>query len=248
MPKRVSHSLLDPYVGPPIKRLYKYLPIPRWYPPEGIILIGHVSAIAAAFGLAYSTSTWWGGFLAAFGVAGNHTSDCLDGTHARATSQCRNGGELLDHFTDPLSFAYWLIGWGVSIGRLDLALAAVVILYATALLTSIKAKMTGEFTLASFGPTEFKTILAVYGFVLSGIVIVAGGSAEGDATVPLARTIAYWFYAIMLVVGVVQLAVNLVRAVREVNRHGHAADTTEWSVARAESDETPTSCRDDAFE
>jgi phosphatidylglycerophosphate synthase len=247
MPKRVSHSLLDPYVGPPIKRIYKHLPIPRWYPPEGIILIGHLSAIAAAIGLAYSTSTWWGGLLALLGVAGNHTSDCLDGTHARATDQCRNGGELLDHFTDPLSFAYWLIGWGVSIARLDLAVAAVVVLYATALLTNIKAKMTGEFTLASFGPTEFKTILVVYGFVLSAIVMVAGAATGSDATVPLARAIAYWFFVVMLFVGIVQLAVNLVRAVRDVNDHGSPPDVSEWSVARAESDGTPASRRHDAF-
>jgi phosphatidylglycerophosphate synthase len=229
MPKRVSHSLLDPFVGPPIKRLYKHLPIPAWYPPEGIILLGHLSAIAAAVGLAHSTEAWWGGLVAALGVIGNHTADCLDGTHARATSQCRNGGELLDHFTDPLSFSYWLIGWGVSIARLDLALVAVVVLYATAVLTSIKAKMIGEFTLASFGPTEFKAILAAYGVGLS--VIVATSAATGRATSTAAQ-IAYWFFVIMLFVGVVQLIVNLVLAVRDVNRHGSAPDTSEWDVIR----------------
>jgi phosphatidylglycerophosphate synthase len=232
MPKRVSHSLLDPYVGPPIKRLYRRLPIPTWYPPEGIILVGHLSAIAAAFGLAYSTSTWWGGLLASLGVLGNHTADSIDGTHARATNQCRNGGELLDHFTDPLSFSYWLIGWGVSIGRLDLALAAVVILYATALLTSIKAKLIGEFTLASFGPTEFKAILVVYGLVLSMIVVTSGAAVDSAGTAPAARQIAYWFYVTMLAVGVVQLVVNVVLSVRDVNRLGSAADATEWEISR----------------
>ena len=88
--------------------------------------------------------------LTAIGVIGNHTADCIDGTHARRTGQCRNGGELLDHFTDPLSFAYWLVGIGVACGRLDLALVAVICLFAIAVLTNIKAKLIGEFTLAQF--------------------------------------------------------------------------------------------------
>jgi hypothetical protein len=100
--------------------------------------------------------------------------------------------------------------------------------------------MTGEFTLASFGPTEFKAILIVYGLVLSAIVILGGGGTGLDASVPLARRIAYWFYVIMLVVGVAQLVMNLVLAVRDVNRQGHAADTTEWEVARVRSVATPT--------
>jgi len=109
MSKRISKSLLDPWVGPPIKSLYEILPIPSWFPPKGIVGLGHLSAIAGALGFAYSTSTTWGGLLAALGVFGNHAADCVDGTHARRTNQCRNGGELLDHFTDPLSFSYWLV-------------------------------------------------------------------------------------------------------------------------------------------
>jgi archaetidylinositol phosphate synthase len=224
MSKRVSHSLLDPLLGPPIKRLYKHLPIPRWFPPEGIIAIGHLSAIAGAFGLAFATKTWWGGLLAVAGIAGNHVADCVDGTHARTTGQCRNGGELLDHFTDPVSFSYWITGLAVSIGRLDLGLAGVIVLYATAVLTSIKAKMIGEFTLARFGPTEFKTLLVIYGIVAA----LCSGNMLGSKTA--AQSIAYWFYLALLVVGVIQLLVNLVMAVIEVNTHGAPADTSEWEV------------------
>ena len=46
----------------------------------------------------------------------------------------------------------------MSVGRIELGLALVVILYATALLTSIKAKITGNFFLQRFGPTEFKLV------------------------------------------------------------------------------------------
>ncbi|MCH2113926.1 MAG: CDP-alcohol phosphatidyltransferase family protein [Pirellulales bacterium] len=46
--------------------------------------------------------------LAAVSGALNQNCDLLDGTHARAIDQCRNGGELLDHFGDllPFSFSY----------------------------------------------------------------------------------------------------------------------------------------------
>ena len=225
MTKRVSHSLLDPYLGPSIKRLYPILRIPRWYPPEGIIAVGHLLAIAAAFGFACSTRTWWGGLLAAAGVAGNHVADCLDGTHARSTGQCRNGGELLDHFTDPLSFAYWLVGIAVSIDRLEMGLAAVICLYATAVLTNIKAKMTGEFALGTFGSTEFKTLLVVYGLLLTAIV-------SGWIPDVHAEQIAVWFFVLLLIVGLVQLSVNLIRSVRDVNRHGAPPDTSDWEVTR----------------
>jgi len=77
MSRRVSHSLLAP-------------------------IIGHLSAIAGAVGFAFSTEAWWGGVVGCLGVIGNHTADCLDGTHTRSTGQCRNGGKLLDHVTDPL--------------------------------------------------------------------------------------------------------------------------------------------------
>ncbi|MDP6446124.1 MAG: CDP-alcohol phosphatidyltransferase family protein, partial [Pirellulaceae bacterium] len=168
--RRADSSLLDPWIGPALKSVYHVLPIPRWFPPEGIVLTGHLLALAGAVGFAYSTSAWWGGLLLALGVVGNHTADCIDGTHARSTDQCRNGGELLDHFTDPLSFSYWMAGWGIACDRLDLGIAAVICIYATAVLTSIKAKMMGEFTLASFGPTEFKTLLAIFGLVMAALV------------------------------------------------------------------------------
>ncbi len=219
MSRRISHSLLDPYLTVPVKRQYHRLPIPRRLPPEAIVLLGHGLAVAGAVGLAYSTSTWWGGLLAAVGIVGNHLADVLDGTHARATGQCRNGGELLDHFLDPISFAYWLVGMAVACGRLDLGLVAVIVLFATAVLTNIKAKLIGEFTLATVGPTEFKTLLAGYGLTLAVCTAVGIPGAATGATV---------FYAVLVTVGTGQLIVGLLLAVREVNQHGQPADTSEW--------------------
>ena len=224
MGKRISHSLLDRWLTLPVKARYEWFHLSRRLPPEAIVVFGHVCAIVAAVGFAFSGRFWWGGVLAAAGVTLNHLADVLDGTHARRTGQCRNGGELLDHFLDPLSFSYYLVGLCVAAGRLDLAVAAVICLYATAVLTNIKAKLIGEFTLSRFGPTEFKTLLVLFGLVQAGLSL---------ASAPLVQpaTAAIWFITVLLAVGIVQLLVNLVRAIFEVNRHGAAPDTTEWETS-----------------
>lgn len=229
MGKRVSHSVLDPLLTLPIKARYESFRIPKRLPPEAIVLSGHLSAILGAVGFAFATTTWWGGLLAAFGVTGNHLADVLDGTHARRTGQCRNGGELLDHFADPLSFSYWLVGICVGCGRLELAIAAVICLYATAVLTNIKAKLIGEFALARFGPTEFKSLLVLLGISLSVFVTIALPSVN-------VVDVATAFVVLLLAVGVVQLVVSLLKAIVEVNRHGGEPDTTEWEITADASD------------
>ncbi len=219
-------------------RLYAVLHIPKGLPPEAIVGVGHVLAIGGAVGLALSTSYWWAGLIAAAGVAGNHIADMVDGTHARATGQCRNGGELLDHFADPLSFSYWMIGLGVSVAvgpggaagfgdagsvwvGLGLALGLVLLVLATAVLTNIKAKITGEFSLARIGPTEIKCLLVAYGLVIAGLV--------GFGVAP--TMIALVFTAGLGVIGLVSLLVALPRAVCEVNRHGSEPDASAWELA-----------------
>jgi len=219
MSKRISHSILDPAIGPRLKSLYPHFHIPRSFPPEGIVLVGHAMAILGAIGFAFSTQTWWGGLLAAIGVIGNHTADCVDGTHARATGQCRNGGELLDHFTDPLSFAYWLVGIGIAADSLELALVAVICLFAIAVLTNIKAKLMGEFTLSRFGPTEFKTLLVVFGLTLTSLTLSQSDIAKQAALVGIGS---------LVVIGLVHLPLQLVKAVKEVNESGNTPDTSEW--------------------
>ncbi len=232
MTKRVSHSLLDPWLTTPLKSLYRWLPIPQSLPPEAIVIAGHLLAIVAAVGFAYSTSHWWGGIGVACGVAGNHLADCLDGTHARATGQCRNGGELLDHFFDPLSFSYWLVGLAISCQRLDLGLVAVIGLYATANLTNIRAKMIGEFTLARFGPTEFKTLLVGYGLLLSFLQTKTVGGLQP-------QTVALVFFSSLIVIGLTQLVLQLVTSVGRVNRDGAPPDNSEWITRKSVPDGQP---------
>lgn len=223
MAKRVSHSLLDPFVGPPIKALYGRLGIPRWFPPEGIVGVGHLSAICGAAGFAWSAVHWWGGLLLAVGVVGNHFADCIDGTHARTTGQCRNGGELLDHFTDPLSFAYWIVGWTAASGVWPLGMAGVMVMFSTAVLTNIKAKIIGEFTLATLGPTEFKASLVVFGLILTTLHFVQPH---------LLRGVIQWSLLVSVTLGVIQLIRGLALAVQEVNERGAAPDTSEWETVR----------------
>lgn len=227
MAKRVSQSLLDPWFSTPLKSsLYPRLNLPAWFPPEGIIAVGHLWAIVGAVGFALAGDFWWGGLLAAVGVAMNHVSDVLDGTHARTTGQCRNGGELLDHFADPLSFCYWIVGIAVCAEFLPLGIAGVLVIYATALLTNIKAKMSGTFELATFGPTEFKSLLILFGVSLT---VIVGGTELSNAR---AASWALVFLSALLVVGVIQLVSGLYRTVREVNALP-PADTEEWELARS---------------
>ena len=228
MSARISRSLLDPLLTGPLRQIYRWIPIPAGLPPEAIVACGHLAAIAGAVGFAYSGRSAWGGVAAALGVALNHTCDVLDGTHARATGQCRNGGELLDHFVDPLSFCYWVAGlsfsavpattWAPWIG-----MAGVIVIYAMAVLTNIRAKMIGEFTLARFGPTEFKTLLILFGCVQAWIV------SSGTTALGPPATVALWFLGGMTVAGVLQLLRSLWRAVRDVNAvSASKPDTTEW--------------------
>ena len=219
---RISESVLDRWLSTPVRKLYPHLRIPRRFPPEGIVVFGHLSAIAAAVGFAFAWSSVVGGLIAALFVALSHISDCLDGTHARATDQCRNGGELLDHFLDPLSFSYWLIGIAVGLARLELGIAALVVLNATAILTSLEAKMLGEFRLARFGPTEFKALLSVSGLA-AAVAVWFGRGTEGQA-------IAAWAFLALIIVGGVQLKLRLVHSVLRVNREGTAPDVTEWET------------------
>jgi phosphatidylglycerophosphate synthase len=228
MSQRVSYSLLDPWLTTPLKAQYPRLPIPRRLPPEAIVGCGHLAAILGAAGFALSTRWPWCGALAAAGVALNHACDVLDGTHARATGQCRNGGELLDHFVDPLSFSYWAAALAFSATPSSAwapwaGVAGVIVIFAMAVLTNIRAKMIGEFTLARFGPTEFKALLVAFGLLQAALGLAGGAAASGGPRRAL------WFVTALTAAGAVQLIASLWQSVREVNALGAApADTTEW--------------------
>ena len=105
-----------------------------------------------------------------------------------------------------------------------LGIGGVIVIYATAVLTNIKAKMVGEFTLSRFGPTEFKTLLVLF-------ALLAAGTTGGWWLRPeLASQLAFRFVLVLFVVGAVQLMWNLWKAIRTVNAVGAPPDTTEWEL------------------
>lgn len=216
---RLSHSLLDPYLTTPIRQYYPALHLPLRLPPEAIVLTGHTCAIAAALSLAFMPQLWWLGIVAGLFVAGHHLCDIFDGQHARATNQCRHGGELLDHFLDPLSISYLIVGWAFAAGQPLWAMPGVVVVMATAVLTNIKAKLGGTFELPRFGPTEFKTFMAV-------LPIAAGVGMLWQAE--LTATILGWTLLTLTALSIIKLPFDVIAAVRSVNRSKSEVDTTEW--------------------
>ena len=56
----------------------------------------------------------------------------------------------------------------------------------------------------------------------------------GLAGPDLAKQVAFGWYSLLIVIGVVQLMVNLIMAVREVNAVGTAPDTSEWQIGQRE--------------
>lgn len=224
--RRISKSLLDPYLIPLVPRLYALISPPRALPPEVIVAIGHVMALLGAIGFASASHSPLGGAFGALCVALNHLADMIDGTHARRTGQCRNGGELLDHFSDPLSFTWWMVGIGIAAGAPYVAMVAVIAVLAMAVLTNIQAKLTGEFVLSRVGPTELKALLVLFGLSMATV------RAASIVDAPTATLIARGFLGTLAALGMLALATRLVRSVRQVNALGRTPDTSEWEIGQ----------------
>ena len=153
MSKRVSHSLLDPFYSRLIPGIYGLLRIPRQFPPEGIVLAGHLLAAIGGLGFALAGKYTFAGLLVVLGVAGNHIADMVDGTHAETQASA----EMVANFwiISLILFPFLLDDRDVRCRQDALRGDRVysLCIYATAVLTNIRAKITGEFVLAKFGPT-----------------------------------------------------------------------------------------------
>ena len=218
MPARVTHSLLDPYVTTPARAWYPRLRLPRRLPPEAIVLFGNASAAGAAACLAASPGRPWAGLLGAGLVLLYHFADVFDGQHARATGQCRNGGELLDHFCDPVSLSLLCAGWARAGGAFEWSAAAAILVMGKGLLENLKAKLGANFEVGRFGPTELK-------FAFAGL-LAATAAMPADT----ARAMLFWTFAAALAVAWLAFPLEIAAAVRAVNRSGHEADTSEWEA------------------
>jgi len=212
---KVTEGIIDKYFFfiAPGERVYRMLHIPRWLPPEAIVILGFLFSVAAAFGFSYAHLHPHAALLASLFVYGNMVSDYMDGRHARATGQCRNGGEILDHFFDPLSFAVIVIGIGASVNRLDLAIGSVLGIYGNAALVFQEAMIMTVLTLKKVGPNEARLLFMGYG------VLVWWLKSE-------AVTVNFLYVSAALSLG--QLVIELVRTVNRVNRDGPPPDNTPW--------------------
>jgi archaetidylinositol phosphate synthase len=218
---KVSSSFLDAMIRPQVTPLYVRLRIPKRFPPEGIVVAGHLFALAAGFFFAYSQVIWWCGPLAACCVLFNQVLDMLDGAHARATGQCRNSGELLDHLLGPLGYAYWVIGLSVSSRFVTLAIPGLVILYSIVTISHMIHHFTGEFRLSRFGPTEFRAVMFLYGLTLPFIHIV-------NLKYKILSNYTFLFSIFLILVYALNLFQLLWSAIRRVNTEALPPDTSEW--------------------
>ena len=73
--------------------------------------------------------------------------------------------------------------------------------------------------LAKFGPTEFKTLLIIFGVVL----FLANLEEKGRGAYLVSAVL-----PVLAVIGVVQLLWGLRVSVEDVNRNGSEPDTSEW--------------------
>ncbi|MEK9985775.1 MAG: hypothetical protein VW879_13640, partial [Opitutae bacterium] len=112
-----------------------------------------------------------------------------------------------------------MIGMSIAAEMPYVGIVCILCIYATAVLTNIRAKITGEFVLAKFGPTEFKTLLIIFGVVL----FLANLEEKGRGADLVSDVL-----PVLAVIGVVQLLWGLRVSVEDVNRNGSEPDTSEW--------------------
>eukprot|EP01098_Paradermamoeba_levis_P006783 TRINITY_DN2825_c0_g1_i1.p1 TRINITY_DN2825_c0_g1~~TRINITY_DN2825_c0_g1_i1.p1 ORF type:complete len:256 (+),score=73.77 TRINITY_DN2825_c0_g1_i1:875-1642(+) len=219
--QKVSEGIVDTYFFfiCPGEKFYKWLNIPSSFPPEGIVLLGFAFSALAAFFFAYSTTVPICGLLAALCVYGNFVSDYMDGRHARSTGQCRNGGELLDHFFDPLSFSVVITGVGYAVGRLDLSLAVTIGIYGNVAIVFQEAMIMGVLTLKSIGPNEARLL-----YIFLGILQTCSMAFKWFS--PTFFPYALLYTSALLSLG--QMVVELINTVNRVNKFGPPPDNEGW--------------------
>jgi len=142
----------------------------------------------------------------------------MDGRHARTTGQCRNGGELLDHFFDPLSFSVIIIGFGVAVNQPYLALLTVLGIYCNVAIVFQEAMIMGTLTLKVIGPNEARVLYMFAGLVQSTVVY----SGLPGHVVPLGMLV------VATLLSVVQTIVELYKTVEKVNKYGPEPDNDGW--------------------
>ena len=160
--QRSNSGILEPLETPALRWLAARTP--NWVTPNVLTAIGFLGALGVFASYALSgghPALLW---LASAGLFVNWLGDSLDGTLARYRGIERpRYGFYLDNAIDvpeQLLFAFGLALSGIF--RVELALLALIVFYMMSILTLIRAKTMGEFTLAyvGLGTTELRILIA----------------------------------------------------------------------------------------
>jgi archaetidylinositol phosphate synthase len=161
--RRSNSGILEPLETPTLRWLAARTP--NWVTPDALTAIGFLGALSAFASYALS----WGHpallWLASAGLFINWLGDSLDGTVARYRGIERpRYGFYLDNAIDVPEQLLLALGLAMSgIFRVELALLGLIAFYMMSILTLIRAKTVGEFTLAyvGLGTTELRLLIAV---------------------------------------------------------------------------------------
>jgi archaetidylinositol phosphate synthase len=161
--QRSNNGILEPFETPALRWLAAR--VPNWVTPNGLTAIGFLGALGVFASYALSASHPALLWLASAGLFMNWLGDSLDGTLARYRGIERpRYGFYLDNAIDVPEQLLLALGLALSgIFRVELAFLALIVFYMMSILTLIRAKTMGEFTLAyvGLGTTELRILIAV---------------------------------------------------------------------------------------
>lgn len=156
--------------------------LPSWITPDHLTLAGFVSLVAAGAAFAAVRLTPWSAAAVVVALAINWFGDSLDGTLARVRARERpRYGFYVDHVVDLAGTTCLLAGMACS-GRMTpwiaMALLAAYLLVAAESYLATHAAGVFRISIAGFGPTELRIVLAV------GAIFMARQPAVSIANLP----------------------------------------------------------------
>jgi archaetidylinositol phosphate synthase len=161
--ERSNSGILEPFETPALRWLAARTP--NWVTPNILTAIGFLGALGVFASYALSGGCPALLWLASVGLFINWLGDSLDGSLARFRAIERpRYGFYLDNAIDVPEQLLLALGLALSgIFRVELALLGLIAFYMMSILTLIRAKTVGEFTLAyvGLGTTELRLLIAV---------------------------------------------------------------------------------------
>jgi archaetidylinositol phosphate synthase len=160
--QRSNSGILESFETPALQWLATRTP--KWVTPDVLTAIGFLGALGVFASYALSADHPALLWFATAGLFINWLGDSLDGTLARYRGVERpRYGFYLDNAIDVPEQLLLALGLALSgIFRVELALLALIVFYMMSILTLIRSKTMGEFTLAyvGLGTTELRLLIA----------------------------------------------------------------------------------------